>query len=208
MLSLRSGVLIAVALSDVLPEARRQAPLPAAAAAAAALALGFWLHHDHGPHEGHELTHPHLDGAAGPRHLSAAAAALFVHSLIDGVNLGAIAAVGGPALWAVGAAVSLHKLADGFTVSSLYHGRRRAVLLPLLAVSLASPLGAVLARAGTLTFGPALTAVRLGFAGGSFLFVGAAQIVPHLRRERDLPAALSFAAGLGVMLALGAFFSV
>jgi ZIP family zinc transporter len=210
VLSLRSGVLIAVALTDVLPEARRLSAPVAAAAALTALALGWFLHHDHethGSHEGHELTHPHLDPAGGRHHLTAAAAALFVHSLIDGVNLGAIAAVGGPALWAVGAAISLHKLADGFTVSSLYDGKRPRVFLPLLLVSLASPLGAVLARAGTLSLGPLLTASLLGFAGGSFLFVGAAQIVPHLKRERDLPAALFFAAGLGAMVALSRFFA-
>ena len=203
ILSFRSGILIAVATADVLPEAWTQAHLLAAVSAAGALVLGWSLHRDHGgDHEGHELTHPHVHAGVDP---AATVAALFVHSTIDGLNLGATAAVGGPAILAVGAATTLHKLADGFTLTSLYHasGRPRGLVLVLLiAVSLATPFGAVLGRAGTVTLGPWLAAVLLGFAGGSFLFVGAQQIVPHLSRARDGRCALAFAAGAAAMLAL------
>jgi zinc transporter ZupT len=206
IMSFRSGLLIAVALADVLPEAWGQAPRPAAAAAAGALTLGWLLHHGHGEeHEGHELTHPHVHGQA---HLPATIAALFAHSLIDGLNLGAVAFVGGPAVLAVGAATSLHKLADGFTLTSLFHQTghpRGRVLLLLVAVSLATPLGAGLGRAGAFTLGPILAALLLGFAGGSFLFVGASQIVPHLRRKRDVECALAFAGGFAAMLVLRRF---
>ena len=206
ILSFRSGILIAVALSDVLPDAWREAPLPGSAAAAGALALGWFLHRGHAhDHEGHELTHPHI--VAGV-HLPTTVAALFVHSTIDGLNLGAIAFVGGPAVLAVGAATTLHKLADGFTLTSLFHETghpRGAVLALLVGVSLATPLGAVLGRAGTLHLGAVLAAVLLGFAGGSFLFVGAQQIVPHLRRRRDTRCAAAFAGGLAAMLLLRRF---
>lgn len=205
-LSFRSGLLIAVASSDVLPEAWAHARLPAAAAAAGALTLGWFLHRGRAhEHEGHELTHPHVGGTT---HLPAAVAALFVHSTIDGLNLGAIAAVGGPAVLAVGAATSLHKLADGFTLASLFHetGRPRSGALALLvAVSLATPLGALLGRAGTLRLGAVPAAVLLGFAGGSFLFVAAQQIVPHMSRRRDAGCALAFAGGFAAMLVLRRF---
>ena len=203
LLSFRSGLLVAVALGDVLPEAWGQARLPGAAAAAGALALGWFLHRGHAhEHEGHELTHPHVVGGA---RLPTTIAALFVHSTIDGLNLGAIAAAGGPALLAVGAATSLHKLADGFTLTSLFRetGRPRGGVLALLvAVSLATPLGALLGRAGALRLGPLPAAVLLGFAGGSFLFVGAQQIVPHLSRRRDARCALAFACGATAMTVL------
>ncbi len=206
VLSFRSGLLIAVALGDVLPEAWAQARLPAAAAAAGALTLGWFLHRGRAhEHEGHELTHPHVRRGA---HLPVAVAALFIHSMIDGLNLGAIAALGAPAVLAVGAATSLHKLADGFTLASLFHetGRPRGGALALLvAVSLATPIGALLGRAGTLQLGPISAAVLLGFAGGSFLFVGAQQIVPHMSRRRDAGCALAFAAGFAAMLVLRRF---
>jgi zinc transporter ZupT len=202
VLSFRSGILIAVALADVLPEAWRAAPLAAAAAAAGALLLGWRLHGDHAEHEGHELTHPHVHHGAS---LPAMVAALFAHSTIDGLNLGAIASVGGPALLAVGAATALHKLADGFTLTSLFHdvrkGRGKFFFL-LVAVSLATPAGALLGRAGTLRVGPVAAGLLLGFAGGSFLFVGAQQIVPHLRRRRDVECAAAFALGAIAMLVL------
>ena len=206
ILSFRSGLLIAVAVGDVLPEAWAQARLPAAAAAAGALTLGWLLHRGRAhEHEGHELTHPHIGGGA---HLPTTVAALFVHSTIDGLNLGAIAAVGGPAVLAVGAATGLHKLADGFTLTSLFHETghpRGRVLALLVGVSLATPLGALLGRAGTLHLGPVLAAALLGFAGGSFLFVGAQQIVPHMSRRRDLRCALAFAGGFAAMLLLRRF---
>jgi len=94
ILSFRSGLLIAVALGEALPEAWRASPLAAAAAAAGALGLGWSLHHGcDEEHESHELTHPHVRAPADAA-LPATLAALFVHSLIDGLNLGAIALVG------------------------------------------------------------------------------------------------------------------
>ncbi len=208
VVSFRSGLLIAVALSDVLPEAWGQSRPAAAAAAAAALLLGYVLHHDHGgDHEGHELTHPHVHDRDRV-HRTAAVGAMFAHSLTDGLNLGAVALAGGPALLAVGAATALHKLADGFTVASLYHkteSPKGRVFAILVGVSLATPAGAVLGRAGALSLGPVLAALLLGFAGGSFLYVGATQIVPHLRRRKDPECALAFAAGAVAMLLLRRF---
>jgi zinc transporter ZupT len=203
ILSFRSGLLIAVATTDVLPEAWGQSRPAALAAAAGALTLGWFLHRGHAhEHEGHELTHPHVHGGA---HLPSTVAALFLHSAIDGLNLGAIAFVGGPAVLAVGAATALHKLADGFTLTSLFHEKghpRGWVLVLLVAVSLATPAGALLGRAGALTLGPVLAAVLLGFAGGSFLFVGVQQLVPHLSRGRDLRCAAASAGGFAAMLIL------
>ncbi|MEK7382705.1 MAG: hypothetical protein AAB262_05395, partial [Elusimicrobiota bacterium] len=78
-------------------------------------------------------------------------------------------------------------------------GRVRALLV---AGSLMTPFGAVLGREGVLSLGPVLTGLLLGFAGGSFLFVGASQIVPRLGRKRDIESAVAFAAGLAAMLLL------
>jgi zinc transporter ZupT len=203
VLSFRSGVLIAVALTDILPDGWRLAPLPFAAAASAALTLGWHLHGGRGEHAGHELTHPHVHGGVRA-HLPATVAALFAHSLIDGVNLGAAAFLGGPALFAVGAATGLHKIADGFTVTSLFHqtGHPRGRVLALLVlVSLATPVGAVLAHAGALHVGPALAAAMLGFAGGSFVFVGTASAAPLLRRRKRGSAA-AFGGGIAALLLL------
>ena len=205
ILSFRSGLLIAVALGEALPEAWEHSPYTATIAAAGALTLGWFLHRGHAEeHAGHELTHPHIPGDVGAQ-LPATLVALFAHSLIDGLNLGAIAHVGGPALLAVGAATALHKLADGFTLTSLFdqtsHARGRVLAL-LVAASLMTPLGAVLGEEGNIVLGPVLTGLLLGFAGGSFLYVGASQVAPFLGRRRDAGAVAAFAAGLAAMLLL------
>lgn len=205
ILSFRSGLLIAVALGEAFPEAWNASPAAAVASALGALGLGWALHHSHDEeHGGHELTHPHIHGPADAA-LPTTLAALFAHSLIDGLNLGAIALVGGPALLAVGVATSLHKLADGFTLTSLFsetsHSRARVLAL-LVAGSLMTPLGALLGREGAIQLGPLLTGLLLGFAAGSFVFVGACQIVPRLRQKRDAASALAFGVGLTVMFLL------
>lgn len=206
ILSFRSGLLIAVALAEALPQAWDASPAPAGLAAAGALALGWGLHRGQASeHAGHELTHPHIHDRT---ELPAAVLALLAHSLIDGINLGAVALASAPALFAVGTATSLHKLADGFTLTSLFHQTSHArgrVLALLVAASLMTPLGAVLGREGALSLGPVLTGLLLGFAGGSFLYVGAAQIVPHLRLRRDAESFIAFACGLAAMLLLRRF---
>jgi len=203
VVSFRSGLLIAVALGEALPEAWGESRAATALSAFSALALGWFLHRGHAhEHAGHELTHPHIEENVDQ---TAAVAALFVHSLIDGLNLGAIALVGGPALLAVGTASSLHKMADGFTLTNLFHQTERPhgrVLTLLVAVSLMTPLGAVLGRESALRLGPITSGILLGFAGGSFLYVGAAQIVPHLTHRKDVRSAVSFVVGLGAMFAL------
>jgi zinc transporter ZupT len=206
VLSFRSGLLIAAACTDVLPQAWRLSPAPAALAALGALALGWHLHGGGGDedHTGHEHTHPHIH--PGQRtHLPTAVAGLFLHSMVDGLNLGAVALVSGPALLAVGAATVLHKTADGFALTTLFrqsrhpHGRAFALLI---AISLATPIGAALGQAGVLSLGASWSAVLLGYAGGSFLYVGSAQIFPGLGRPRFGESALSFGAGLAAPMLL------
>ena len=57
-----------------------------------------------------------------------------------------------------------------------------------------------LSRAGVTGLGPTATSLLLGFAGGSFLYVGASDIIPRLHRSRDGASFASFGAGLTAML--------
>lgn len=197
----RSGILIAVAFGDVLPEAWRLAPRFAGWGALAAFAFCYAVENV-APldpcHEASEDCHAHPLGRA-------AVAGLFLHSFFDGVNLGAASYAGAPILFAVGAAMILHKVADGFTISTMLgagsSGLRRAALA---AVALATPVGALLSSAVASRLEPWAFSLLLAFAGGSFVYIGAAEVLPRLHR-RDAGAAsplLSFGAGLGAMLLL------
>jgi len=195
----RSGILIAVAFGDVLPEAWRMAPAYAGWGALAAFAFCY-ASENVAPldpcREEAEDCHAHPLGKA-------AIAGLFLHSFFDGVNLGAAAYAGTPVLVAVGAATILHKLADGFTITSMLRGGSSGLRNAALAVvALATPLGAISSSLIAARLEPWAFALLLAFAGGSFIYVGAAEVLPRLhRREPGGPSPIaSFGAGLAAML--------
>lgn len=195
----RAGILIAVAFGDVLPEAWRMAPAYAGWGALAAFVFCYAAENI-APldpcHEASEDCHAHPLGKA-------AIAGLFLHSFFDGVNLGASAFAGAPVLVAVGAAVILHKLADGFTISTMMNGDSPGLRRAALAVvALATPLGALSSSAAAARLEPWAFALLLSFAGGSFVYIGAAEVIPrlHHRQQGGVSSLMSFGAGLTAML--------
>ncbi len=195
----RSGILIAVAFGDVLPEAWSMAPGYAGWGALAAFVFCYAAENI-APldpcHEASEDCHAHPLGKA-------AVAGLFLHSFFDGVNLGASAYAGTPVLIAVGAATILHKLADGFTISTMMGGGSAGLRRAALAVvALATPIGALSSSIVAARLEPWAFALLLAFAGGSFIYVAAAEVLPrlHHREQGGLSSLASFSAGLAAML--------
>ena len=201
MLAFRSGLLIAIAFTDVLPGSLRLDPAAAGWSALLAFVLGYVS-------ENLVMSDPCHEAAEGCRSHAlggVALTALFIHSLIDGLNLGALTLVSVSALAAAGVSMLVHKFADGFTLVSLFKeaGYSRArTIAALLAVASATPLGALLSRAGILRLEPRQLAMLLGFAGGSFVYIAAAELLPRLHRGRDRVSFASFGAGLAAMIAL------
>ncbi|WP_282697954.1 ZIP family metal transporter [Streptomyces sp. CC208A] len=109
-----------------------------------------------------------------------AAAAMVLHSLMDGVALGAAFQVGGGMGATVALAVITHDFADGFntyTLTSLYGNARRKAVAMLLADAVAPIAGAGLAT--LLTLPEELLGSYLGFFGGALLYLAAAEILPE-----------------------------
>lgn len=201
MLAFRSGLLIAVAFTDVLPGALQLSAATAGWSALAAFGLAYAA-------ENFTMSDPCHEAAEGCRSHAlglAALAALVLHSLVDGFNLGALSFAGTAALAAAGLSMAVHKFADGFTLTTLFreagYGRRHTALA-LAAVAAATPLGALLSRAGAVGLGPRALAGILGFAGGSFVYIASAELLPRLHRERDRFAFASFGAGLAAMMVI------
>ena len=178
VIALTGGVVVAVALFHVLPEAIELVDEPALVGTLAGLGfVGFFLierllvlHHRDQPEQARAHGQVGALGAAG----------LAVHTFIDGLGIGLAFGVDTATGLLVFLAVITHDFADGLnTVSFVLHqGGNRARALRWLALVAIAPLaGAVVGASSGVSeesLGHVL-AVYLGF----FLFMGATDLLPH-----------------------------
>jgi zinc and cadmium transporter len=125
--------------------------------------------------------------------------ALGVHSLLDGVSIAAgFAASEGLGMMAA-LAVLVHKVPTGISLAAILLGSGFSnwySFLLTLAVAVATPIG-TLASWGLLTRVPSPTlALILGLSAGSFVYIGASDILPRLHGERSLPVFVLLALGM------------
>jgi zinc transporter ZupT len=203
-----AGVLIAAALVDLLPEAlemigpndaaaREQIFLFAMLGFFVYFTLDFFVHLGAAGHEerveatGHADHVEHVDSGGHKHHHhnhvsfgSAAALGLTVHSFLDGFAIGggfqASARIG----WLVAIAVLAHDFGDGVTTIGIVlgsKGKLRTSIGWLLADAIAPVLGCAAALA--MTISTSVIAYLLGFFAGSFLFIGAAHLLPEAEHE-------------------------
>jgi ZIP family zinc transporter/zinc and cadmium transporter len=201
MFSLRSGVLLSIAFVEVLPHAWENNVSMAGWGALAGFALLFTMENltmtDSCP-EYLEDCSVHILGWG-------ALAALFIHSFIDGFNLSLSFSAGSLAGAAIGSAVALHKLIDGFTLTSLLVGggyTRKNTFIALLLIALATPLGSLFGLWNMLTLTPNILAGLLGFAGGSFVYIGASDVLTRVHKTKDKGCLAMFVFGMFVIAAL------
>ncbi|MBI4676754.1 MAG: ZIP family metal transporter [Elusimicrobia bacterium] len=200
LFAVRAGILLAVAFTEILPEGlaldRALAGWTALGAFGLLYALGSLAMLDTCPEYLQECRVHYLGAAA--------LLALSLHSFLDGFNLSVSFGAGQAAGVAVGAAVVLHKAADGFTLTSLLRqsGLSAARTWTTLAfVAAATPLGCALSSLGLADLPPRAEAALLGFAAGSFVHIGATDVLPLVHRREDRLSILFFALALaGVSL--------
>ncbi len=165
---------------------------------------------DHGPHEhahGDDYTHTHRLSWSGLFF------GLALHTFFDGLALGASVVAGahddGATLLGVGTflAIVLHKPLDSLSLTCVMSGgrwTRKSVGLMNLAFASMCPLGAVVfyvGLGGLTTSQPFILSCALGFAGGIFLCISLADILPELQFHHHDRGLLSVALLLGVLLA-------
>lgn len=137
---------------------------------------------------------------------------LFIHSLTDGIALGASLTI--PKLgFIVFAAIFLHKSMEAFSLSSvlLHEGKGKAtLLLANAALLLAVPVGALLSMQWLSAYGPPLMGVALAFSAGTFLHISLSDLLPEVHRHSALKnqAMLFFIVGLACMFILARFLEV
>jgi zinc transporter ZupT len=199
LIALSGGVVVAVALFEVLPEAIELLP-DDPSTLAALMGAGFLtfflfervlvLHHRDDPSDAR--AHGQV-GALGALGLSA-------HSFVDGLAVGLAFGASTEVGVLVLIAVLSHDFADGLNTVSLMlaHGNTTRRSLLLLALDALAPfLGAL----STLLFQvpPDVLALYLGFFAGFLLYISAADILPEAHSRQ--PARLTI-----VMTCLGALF--
>ena len=174
VLGLAAGVVLGVALFDLIPEALATAHVTYATTTIfffVALGLGSYLTLTR------VLSVAGLRVAGWRNHLGPAS--LTLHSFLDGMGIGLAFQVSPEIGWTVALAVLTHDLADGInTVSLSLSNTEEATARRWLYVNGAAPLVGVLA--GLIVRVPEyLLAPLLAMFGGAFLFIGACELIPR-----------------------------
>ena len=214
LVSYSAGVLLAVGLLHVFPEAfelQAHAPgfLLAGFLAFYALEHHFFFHasHEELHHTTLEVFDSHDEACRDPHPLGRVA---FLgrsrHSLLDGMIIGA----GFEADHQLGILASLgviaHEVPEGIAMLSILlhygHPRRTAVLFTTV-VALATPVGAMATTALAWSFSPPLLGALLAIAAGSFIYVAASDLIPESHRARGFPGSLALLGGIGTALLAG-----
>ncbi len=189
-----AGTLLAIALTDLLPEAIAASPeTPGARLAVCYVILAsFVLFHVVERYVLVHHVHTHeADGRATPAHVhdqshtvgGLGASGLVLHSLLDGVAIGAAFQASSQIGPVVALAVIAHDFADGVNTVTLTRrvtpSRRRALGF-LLADAAAPVVGALV----TLLFhlSERWLALALAFFVGHFLYIGASDLIPEMHR--------------------------
>lgn len=136
--------------------------------------------------------------------VSAALVGMLLHSFLEGVTLGLAVRAGGAIGLMALAAMLLHKVSEGFSITAVVLSGTGSERLALAASAL---VGAVTVVGAWAVYGWTEVAALpqgaiLGVAAGSFLYVGAAEMLPHALKRRSSPWLL-FVGMLVVYLLMG-----
>jgi zinc transporter ZupT len=198
-----AGSLIAVSFLDILPESLEIAEttnLPTRYIMMtivfsfffySLLERFFLTHHMHDDDD-----HEHIMGPIG-------AGSLIIHSLLDGVAIGAAFQVNGSIGLIVAFAVIFHDFTDGInTVTLMLKNRqkfRKAVIF-LILDALAPPLGILIATA--IAIPESALAILLAIFVGEFLYIGASTLLPETRKNLSNGIVTAMAAAIALITVL------
>jgi zinc transporter ZupT len=194
MLGLSAGLLLGIALVDILPESFSfdlllgGSPILVAGGVFAGFFALFLVEYFllHGGGEGH--LHFEHDPAKKPFGTLALGALVF-HGALDGFVIPLAFSLGTAAGTAVTLAIALHQIPDSFAAVSIAlaagYDRRQATKFVLVSAA-DTPLGIVLGLA-FLGLGAGFLPFALAFAAGTFLFVAAVDLIPELQHRTRNP---------------------
>lgn len=123
---------------------------------------------------------------------------LFFHSLIDGIIIGVGFEINKTIGLLTSLGVILHELPEGVTTFSLLVNtiKRKTALIMSIAVALATPVGALISLTFIGSLGETTVGLLIAMAGGSFLYIGAADLIPETHEEKGFRNAVSLLVGV------------
>lgn len=201
LLAFSSGVLLGITFLHLLPEAFSLGSRVAGIALLVTFAALFAAENVTMVHACEDFLKP----PSSPVMPISALIALTLHAGVDGMAIGVGLRHNMVLGSVISAGVILHKFSDGMTLTSLlraagYSKTKEWTLA--CALALATPLGAFLSFHGSGPLPDIAIAGVLGVATGSFLYVGAADLLPRLHQSHDRTCLFFFLFG---MLAVGSF---
>lgn len=194
-----SGVLLGVAFLHVIPEAMALSGARASMGLAIAFLAIFAI-------EQFGLAHACPECVAEPAcriHPMGwvAFSALGLHSLVDGLSIAAGFAASEPLGIMAAGAVLVHKVPTGISLPAILLGsglsNGQSFLLTLV-VALATPVGTLASWGLLVEMAPEALALILGLSAGSFVYIGASDILPRLHAARSLPVFFLLVLGVAV----------
>lgn len=214
LISFSAGVLLAVGFLHILPEALELSGHAMFYLLAAFVTFYFLEHHMvlHAEHE--QLQHcnvavpgSHSEQCANPNPLGLVAfLGMSLHSLIDGLIIGAGFGVDHETGMLSAIAIMAHKIPAGISIFSilLHYGytRKRAQIFTG-AVALGTPVGAILAGALISDLPESRLGILMALAAGSFVYIAASDLIPESHRAKGLKGSLSLCGGILVAVMAG-----
>jgi zinc transporter ZupT len=198
VLGITAGVVLGVAVFDLVPEALELAHgywSSRALVGFVAVGLGFYMLLDRALRQATWLP------AGWRTHLGPAT--LTLHSLMDGMGIGIAFQISADAGWLIALAVLTHDIADGVNTVSLCLAARseRAARRWLLLNGFAPLLGVLLGLG--ITVPPAMLAPLMAGFAGVFLYIGACELLPRsYALDPRLRTTLASIAGMMLMFAV------
>ena len=201
--SFAAGALLTIALAHLIPESVELTSNALVAVLVSFIAF-YLLESVLVFHSGSTI---HFDEGCSARTHSKGAvifSGLFLHSLIDGFVIAAGFAVSLELGLFASAGVILHELPEGVTSFAILMGKmqRKTALFLSVAVALATPAGAAIALGPLNGLSESGLGIMMAIAGGSFLYVAAADLIPETHEKQVFHNAASLLAGAGSLYLL------
>lgn len=225
LMAFGSGVLLGTAFLHLIPEASKSDPLHVGYGLVLAFLLIFGVEHGTLMHACHKYYHEYMEHPEQFHSKMSGVVsiiAFLLHSLLDGLALAASFTISAPLGMATSMAVLIHQFPIGVSLSSIFlhtaaapkvaqreedsgvkkieiKGLRSDVIGKAFLVAVSIPFGSVLASPWIGKVGMESLALILGFSAGSFIYIGATDILPEVHHKHDIWCFICFAAGIAVM---------